>query len=644
MLQNIGDKLKGTGTAGGKGHRWVWYTILGALILVFALWGPYSLNMSFGQTAYAAKVNGEEIPLEEINREWQDQLPGLMQSFGGELPDLQREILQQQLLDGAVRGLAVTQYARKLGYAISDQRLAKAFQEEEAFQVDGKFNLQAARARLAAVGLTEQRYANERRNDLLTNDLLGSVGISNFFTSSEGKRILALLDEERELRYVVLQPQDFESNEPVTPEAIETYYQQHNDEFSVPESVKLAYAELSVADVASAVSITEDQLRARYERDKATYERPETRRASHILIASNGPSEQEAALVKAQSLYSELKAGVDFAKLARENSADTGSAVKGGDLGWAGREVYAKEFADKLFSMQQGEVSEPVKTEFGYHIIRLDGIRASEGRSFEDVRAELTATLRNEQTAMLFGDRQDRLQELLEKSGTNLDELVKEFGMRRGEVARFERGAGGLPLGADPDLNREVFSDTSLTQRRVMGPLPLGEDRMVVFQVLDHSPASTQPLDAVRPRIVADIKRERGTAAAVTAAEAAEAELAKGTPFSQVAARLKSKVQGPTFVGRGSPDVPVAVRDALFAAARPAPGMPVRKVVRVDGGSVALFEATSSRTQSLSDNPQLITLRTDRELRRYTRRDVEAYMADVVGSAKVRKNPQAFQQ
>jgi peptidyl-prolyl cis-trans isomerase D len=643
MLQNIGDKLKGTGATGGKGHRWVWYLILGALILVFALWGPYSLNMSFGQATWAAKVNGEEIPIQEVNRAWQQQLPSLMQAFGGQLPDLQRELYQQQLLDSAVRGLAITQYARKKGYGVTDEQLSQAFQNEEAFQVDGKFNLQAARARLATAGLSEQEYVTELRNDLLVRQLRVAVGASNFFTSAEGKRILALLDEQRELRYVVLQPQDFEGKEPVTAEAIDAYYQAHPDEFAVPEAVQLAYGELLLSNVADEVKITEDELHARYERDKAIYERPETRRASHILIAVNDPSEDAGALAKAEGLYAQIKGGADFAKLARENSDDSGSASKGGDLGWAGRDVYEKEFADKLFSMKEGEVSEPVKTEFGYHIIRLDGIRPSEGRSFEDVRAELTAALRNEKTATLFGDRQDQLQERMEQGGTSLDELVKEFGLRRGEVERFERGAGGLPLGSDPELNREVFSDTSLTQRRVGGPVPLGEDRLVVFQVQDHTPASTKPLEDVRAQIVADIKRQRGADAAFAAAEAAVADLDKGTSFKQVAARLKGKAQGPLFVGRDSTDVPLEVRDALFDAVRPGPGNTPRQVVKL-GDGVALFEATDWRTQPLSDNPQINQIRSDREMQRYARRDIDAYMDDVVSAAKVRQNPDAFQQ
>ncbi len=646
MLQNIGDKLKGNSAdGGGRAHRWVWYTIIGALILVFAMWGPYSMfEVSASNGGYAAKVNGEEISSADINAQWQQRQPDLLRAFGGQLTDLQRQIYQQQLLDAAVRGLAVTQHAIKLGYGVSGEQLSRAFQSEQNFQVDGKFNLQAARSRLAAVGVTEQGYVEELRRDQLTNQLLGSVGISNFLTPAEARRILALLDEQREVRFLLLQPQDFAGSAPVAPAAIEAWYKAHTEDYALPESVQLAYAELSLADVTASVQVTEEQLRARYELDKATYQTPETRRARHILITVDAPADDAKALAQAQDLYKQLKGGADFAQLAKQYSKDSTSAAKGGDLDWAGRDVYVKEFADKLFAMKEGELSEPVKTQFGYHIIKLDGIRASAGRSFEQVRAELSAILRNEQAATLFGTRQDRLQEQLEKGGAQLDALAREFGMRRGEIARFERGAGGLPLGSDIELNREVFSDASLTQRRVGGPLPLGEERMIVFQVLGHTAASTRSLEEVRPEIVKAIERERGGEAAYAAAQAAVAELDKGANFAQVAAKLKAKTEGPRFISRGSPDLPVELRDALFAAPRPEAGKPVRQALKIEGGGAALFEATGTRTETVLDNPQLVDIRSRRELQRYTRRDIEAYLADVVDSAKVRKNPQAFQQ
>jgi peptidyl-prolyl cis-trans isomerase D len=636
MLQNIRDKM--------QSQKWLTYLMLGTLALVFAAWGAYGIvDVGFGSASYAAKVNGQEISRAEVNDIWQQQQSRLMQVFGGNITDAQREQFQQQVLDEAVRSLATTQYAQKVGYRVSDEQLREAFQREPAFQVDGKFNLQVARSRLASSGLSEAAYVDDLKRSLMVNQLLGAIGVSDFFTPAEKKRVLALLDEERELRYLVLQPEAFAGTGPVDAAAIDAWYKSHGDEYTQPESVHLAYAELSLADVAATIQVSDQQLNERYERDKATYIQPETRRASHILIALDGATDDAKAAAQAKDLYARIKAGGDFAALARQFSKDTESAAKGGALEWMSREGQVKEFTDKLFAMKEGEVSEPVKTQFGYHIIRMDGLRAESGRKLEEVRAELTATLRNELAATQFGSRQDQLQERLDRAGTTLDKLAQEFSMRRGEVQQFERGAGGLPLGSDTELNRAVFSDAVLAQGRVGGPVQLGEDRITIFQVLKHRPAALKPLEEVRASIVTALERERGQKAALAAAEAAVARLAAGETFDKVAAGLRVKAEPARFVGRGSPDLPVEIRDAVFAAVRPVAGQPLRKALQIEDGSVALVEVTGSRVQPMADNQQLEKMRSERELQRYSRRNADGYVAEILKSARVRKNPQAFQ-
>jgi peptidyl-prolyl cis-trans isomerase D len=643
MLQNIGDKIKGTGEGGGSAHRWVWYFIIGVLALVFFAWGPTTVvDLSFGQSDYAAKVNGEKIPAADLNEQWQRQLPELMAAFGGDLTEEQRTQFQRQMIADAVRRVAAAQHARKVGLVVSDADAGKAFREEEAFQIEGKFSLLEARTRLANAGISEQAYTNDLRKRLLTNRLLSMIGVTNFLTPAESRRLLALLDEERELRYVLLDPEAWAGREPVTPEAIEAYYKSHQEDFAVPESVRLAYAEMLLSDVAATVAVTEEQLKARYELDKTQYVQPETRSARHILLSVTDPAEDAKQAALARDLYTQIQGGADFAALARSQSQDSASAANGGDLGWAPRETYVQAFADKLFSMKTGEVSEPVKTEFGYHIIKLEGIRPEVGRSFETVREEIANVVRNELALTRFSAEQDRLEERLEGSGDSFDALVKEFNMRRGEVAHFERGAGGLPLGSDADLNREVFSDALIAQRRIGGPAQLADDRVTIFRVEEHRPASTRPLEEVREEIVAELIRERGAAAALQAAQNGINDLAAGKSFEQVAAALKAKAEPARFVARGAPDLPVELRDALFAAPRPVPGTPVRQALKLEDGSVALFESTSTRVGAQMDVPQLVELRTQRELQRYTRRDIEAYISALVSDAKVRENPTAF--
>jgi peptidyl-prolyl cis-trans isomerase D len=588
-------------------------------------------------------VNGQEISRAEVNDIWQQQQSRLAQVFGGNITDAQREQFQQQVLDEAVRSLAATQYANKVGFRVSDEQLLEAFRREEAFQIDGKFNADMARSRLAQEGISLEVFENDLKRRLMINQLMSTISISDFFTPAEKKRVLALLDEERELRYLVLQPEAFAGNAPVDAAAIDARYKSHSEEYTQPESVHLAYAEMSLADVAATIQVSEQQLTERYERDKATYIQPETRRASHILIALDGATDDAKAAAQAKDLYARIKAGGDFAALARQFSKDTESAAKGGALEWMSREGQVKEFTDKLFAMKEGEVSEPVKTQFGYHIIRMDGLRAEAGRKLEEVRAELTATLRNELAATQFGSRQDQLQERLDRAGTTLDKLAQEFAMRRGEVLQFERGAGGLPLGSDVELNRAVFSDAVLAQGRVGGPVQLGEDRITIFQVLKHRPAALKPLEEVRASIVTVLERERGQKAALAAAEAAVAKLAAGETFDKVAAGLKAKAEPARFVGRGSPDLPVEIRDAVFAAVRPVAGQPFRKALQIEDGSVALVEVTGSRVQPMADNAQLEKMRSERELQRYSRRNADGYVAEILKSARVRKNPQAFQ-
>ena len=565
MLQDLGDKLKGTSGAGSK-SRWFAYLVLGALILVFVAWGPYAaVDLSFAQGDYAAKVGGEKISATEINERWQQRLPQLLQAAGGQLSEAQRQKMQQDLLDSAVTGVAATQYARKLGLRVSDDQVAQAFRETPAFQVDGKFNANAARAMLASAGLSVERYEADLRNSLMTEQLQSAIAGTDFLTPAESKRLLALLDEEREVRFALLQPDAFAGSAPVEPAAIEAWYKANEKEFAVPEAVKLEYAELSLPDVAANLAVSEAQLKERYERDKASYVQPETRQARHILIAVDDATPDAQAAALAKQILDRIKGGADFAAQAKQFSKDTVSAEQGGDLGWSGRDVYVTEFADKLFSMKEGEISEPVKTQFGYHIIKLEGIRAGAGRSFEEVRGELTASMRTELAGKEFSTREDQLQEKLEQGAANLDQLVKDFGMSRGTVERFERGAGGQPLGNDAELNRMVFSDAALNQRRVAGPVQLGEDRITIFRVASHTPASVKPLADVQDAVIAALRRERGAAAAQSAADAAVARLATGARFDAVMADLKIKADPARFVSRGSPDLPVQLRTAAFA-------------------------------------------------------------------------------
>ncbi len=626
MLQKIGDKL--------QGQRWLSFSILGLLAILFAAWGAYGIvDFTTGGGNYAAKVNGEEVRAEDVNRAWQQQQPQLARMFNGEIPVDQREALQSRLLDSFVKEKVVAQRADKMGFRATDAQVVRAFQAESAFQVDGKFDPMAARARLAQAGISESAYVADQRRQLAMSQLAGAVGATDFLTTKEIERLQLLQGEQREVRFALLTPQQFGAGPAPAAEAIDAYYKAHANEFLTTESVKLAYAELSLADVAAKVMVSEAQLREKYAATRDNYVEAERRHARHILVKDKA---------EADALYAQVVGGKDFAALAKEKSQDPGSATQGGDLGWSDRNAFVAEFTAALFAMKEGEISKPVKTQFGYHIIKLEGIQAGKSKGFDEVKAELEAQLKRDMAGDKFGETQEQLQQRLDKGAGGFEELVKEFGLKSGSVDRFERGKGGAPLGADAGLNELVFGDKAINQRAVVGPVALGEENILIAKVIEHRPAAPKPLAEVKDSIVAALVRERGTEAARKAADAALARLVAGESFDKVVGDLKVKSEAAKFVTRNAADVPVQVRAAVFAGARPTKDKSVLKVVSLDEGGAALVAVTDVKLPKPGEDATAQQLIAQMELRRRGMADTDAYVAELLRTAKVKKNIKAF--
>ena len=635
MLQNIGDKL--------QSQKWLAYILLGILALIFAVWGAYGIaQLSFTNSNYAAKVNGQKISVEEVNRAWQEQQPRYAQLFGGNLDDAQRARLQDQLLDSFVRSTAILGRAEDLGFRVTARQLVTDIQREPAFQVDGKFDKGAYYSRLAQAGIPVSSYENERRRALLANELGIAIGATEFATSSEAARIAALETEERELRYVLLTPDKFSSGPAFDAAAIEAAYKANSEQYMRPESAHLAYAELTLADVQSQVKVSEEQLHQRYEQEKDRFVTAETRQVSHILLPLAEGKDDPKLKSQADALVARARGGEDFAKLARENSKDVGSAGQGGDLGWVDRTTFEPALGEALFALKEGEVSAPVRSKSGWQILKVTGIRPGHSQSFEEARGELQTELQRQLAADEFGNRQEQLQARIERGGVSLDELVSNFGLQRGEIADFQRGTGGAPLGSDAELNSEVFSDRVARQGAVGGPRALGEDRLVVFKVVEHRPATLKPLEEVRADVVARLTRERGIEQARKAAAEALPKLEAGEDLGKIAAGLKLTAEPAKFYGRGAPDVPVEIRDVAFKGPRPTATKPLRKVVNVEDGA-ALLVVSGAR---VPEGPEAALVRNQvvqRDIQRRGAAEVDAYIAEMLRTSKIEKNANVFQ-
>jgi peptidyl-prolyl cis-trans isomerase D len=637
MLQKMGDSL--------KGKKIIAYLLLIPLALVFAIWGAtgiVDMNVA-GTAASAAKVNGTEISADAVREAWSDQQARWQQQFGGDIPEETRKVLQENLLETFVRRALISDRTSEGGYRVDAARLREAIEQEPAFQVDGKYSEQLALARLAQVGLTTERYRADVRRDLQNAELERSLVISDFATRSELNRRFSLEDEQRELAWLLLPAERYTAAVVTDDAAVNAFYEQNKALWTSPETVRLQYAELRADQVAATITVTEADLQDLYAQNREIYVTPERRRSRHILIPIDGANEA-AARTQAETVLAEVKAGKDFAALAQQFSKDSGSANQGGDLGWSDKSAFVGPFAEALFAMKEGETSGLVKTEFGFHIIRLEGIQPSKVQTFEEARLQLEDTVRRDKVADIFGEKQEQVERRLESANADLAAIAAEVGLSLGEVPEYLRGAGGAPLGADPAIDEVVFSDSVLNLRRIGGPVALGEDRFVVVKVLEHRKAAPKPLAEVRTAVVEALRRQKASEAARAAADAALARVRAGEGLPEVARAFGVSAEAPRFVGRGDPSVSAKVLEAAFAARRPQAGKPVVEAVALDqDAGAAVLVLTQARVAPQTDNTQLRQQRIQQAAQQAGRSDAAAYVLELRRKAKVEKNPAAFE-
>ncbi|HEU5137328.1 MAG TPA: peptidyl-prolyl cis-trans isomerase [Steroidobacteraceae bacterium] len=634
MLQRIRDGL--------QGQKWLAWLVLGAIGLTFVFWGGSgALDFSGMSGTTAAEVNGIKIPAEEATRAWSETQARWARQFGTDIPPEQRVAMQQNILDGLVLRKLVEKRLNDGHYRVSDAKVLAEFQKIPSFQgPDGKFDVATARAVLAQNSRSEAEFFAETRSELLINQLQQGIGGSYFLTSGEKQRLFNLENEEREVQFAQFDADKFAGADPVDDAAIKAYYDKNGDRFMSTESVALEFAELRLEQLATQVAPTEADLQKLYDENRGMYVLDERRRARHIVISVTN-DDDAGALKQAQTVAAEARAGKDFAELAKKYSNDA-TANDGGDLGFVQKQDFPGPLGDTLFAMNVGDVSEPVKSQFGYHILKLEQIQAGEAKPFADVRAELDSQYRQDRAAELFGERQEALAARLEKGATDIDQLAKDLELTRGSVPEFLRGGGAEPLGSSVDLQQTVFSDATLNQGKIGGPVGLGDDRLVVVKVVSHKKAAVKPLDAVRDDIVALLKQERGVAAAKAAAEAALAKVTAGEKLEDLAKTLNVSAEPARFVSRGDPSIPAALRTAIFEAPRPTE-KPVIKSATLDDGSTAVFVVTRTRTGDAATNPTLVQQQNTQLQQRSAQGEVAAYINEAKRKAKISKNLSVFE-
>ena len=631
MLQTIHDKLKG----------WLAGLVLGAVGLVFVFWG---INWTLSAPDYAAKVNGSEISSNEVRQSYQQQLAQFERQATRPVDDAQRNELKRHVLDEYVNSEAVVTRADELGYRVSDADLLKAMSQVPAFQVDGKFDQAHAIAVLKAQGRSISEIEDLFRRDVKLRQLDSALGLSSFATASELRQLRALTRQQRELSWFTVPAAKYAAQATPDDAAIKAYYEAHKAEYMTPETVNLRYVEISMPQLESKVTVDEAQLKAYYEEQKTKtperFTQPEQRRVRHILLQVSDPKEDAATKAKAEVILKRAQGGEDFAKLAKEFSQDTGSAAQGGDLGMSERKAWVAPFADAAFSMKEGEIRGPVKTQFGYHILKLDAIQPATVKTFEQSKPELETEYRRNEAERLFNNAQDQLADATLQNTTDIDVVARKAGLTVHDIPNFSRTDGGGDLGKSDKILEAAFSQDVL-DGRLSPAVEVDKGRGVVLRATDPQLPQQKPLAAVRTDIVAAWKKQRGAELAAAAAADAVKRLTAGEAWESVAKSLGEAPPPPKFIARTDQAVPLEIRREAFQAPTPAAKPVYDKVVLVDG-DVAVVAVTAVREDPTGDPREQESQLRRQFAQQSASGEAQGYAAAARADAKVTVNPQAL--
>ena len=579
MLQRIHDTM----------GKWVVVVILGLIAITFVFWGVGNdFNVTGAQ--FAARVNGEEVPLTDFDRELQQRQNQYQQITRTELSEDVRRELRRAVIEDLVRDAALKQRVEQQGYRVSDARLAQSIRAIAAFQVDGQFSLEVYQGLLANQGLSPPAFEALQRESLEVGDLQNGIVDSTFLTPAEFRRYIELYNQRREVAYALFDTATFGAGVTIDDAAITSRYDNNQASYQTTETVDLEYLELALADIAATIEVTEEDLRKAYEDERERFQTIEERRASHILIEVADGNE-EAARATAESVETRLRNGEGFAAVAAEVSADAGTKAQGGDLGWIGRGMLAGPFEDTLFAMQVGDVSAPVRTDFGFHIIRLDEVRAGELQPFEAVREELAAETKTRRAESTFYDRANELGEAAFDAYDELATVATASSLPIKTLMGFPRTGDPSAFANSAAVVQAAFADEIVDSGRNSELVELADDHVLVLRVAAHHVPTVKPLDEVREQIRDELVRERAQQLAEEAAQAFFAAVQQGSDPVEQAAAHNGVWMAATWVMRTDAAVPTEVLSAAFGMPKTGAG-PQREIIALANGGQAVIVLT----------------------------------------------------
>ncbi|MFP6810637.1 MAG: SurA N-terminal domain-containing protein [Pseudohongiellaceae bacterium] len=491
MLQDIRDNSQGV----------ISKVIIGVIIAVFALTGASYLIDRLPITS-VAEVNGEEITETQLQAETQQ----FLNSIGAGIDSIDQELLEQIALNQLIEQVILRQSTEDASMAISSNEIDRQILQTEAFQIDGVFNSDLAVRTMAAQFLNVPQYRAFLRQQLLLVQMANAYSSSNFVTKAELNKVAELTGQTRDFRYISITLGARTLGTAISNNEIAAYYEANTDNFIEEESVLLDYVVLSKNQIAGEIQVDEAQLRAQYESEREAYEGSSEKRAAHILFEVGADRGEDDALALAGAARQRIVDGEDFGALALEFSSDVVSAEEGGDIGYTDGSAFPLEIEEVLESLTLNELSGPVVTEFGVHLVKLTEDSENLFQPYEEVAERIERDLKSAEVELIYGERLGNLSNLAFETGDLLT-ISEELNLVILQSEPIGR-SGGSAIFANQALITAAFSDAVLLEGNNSDVIELDTEQAVVLRVREFTEAAVQPLQEVQPEIAVILRTE----------------------------------------------------------------------------------------------------------------------------------------
>ncbi len=516
-----------------RAQGWLAKIILGLIAVTFALFGIDSYLTGDRGAGVVAEVGDTSVSRDEFLREIQVQSDRMRETLGpGFDPSLASSAeFRKQVLDSLIERKLMLLEAQKLKLIAPDAYIAGVLGQIPAFQQDGKFSQERYEAVLRQNGRTPAQFESELRQAFMLETIGSSVSLASFPSQTALAQIARLVAQQREISWTDLSPALVAQNVKVTPADIERHYADRRAEFTEPEEIRAEYLVLDIASVAASITVSDQAVAEYYAAHSAQFGQPELRSASHILIAADKNADaatRDQARAKAMALYQTLqKAPGRFGELARAESQDPGSAARGGNLGSFGRGTMVKPFEDAVFGMKPNEIRGPVESDFGFHIIRLDGIEPAQIAPLSEVKPMVVEELRRQQAQSRFADLADNFSNLVYENADSLQPAAEaaKLAVRRTDWMNVRQAPPPFNHAA---LSAALFSAESIQSKQNTEAIEVQPGTLVAARVVEHRPQRLRPLAEVSAAIEAKLRGEQGARLLAQKGEALIQSLRKG--------------------------------------------------------------------------------------------------------------------